>query len=52
MTTEQHAWGSTQVEASADRRTTPPVCGCGQDLDICTGAHCPRCGTSLLRHAA
>lgn len=20
------------------------VCSCGQDLDMCTRAHCPRCG--------
>lgn len=23
------------------------VCRCGQDLDVCTGEHCPRCGTTL-----
>jgi hypothetical protein len=21
-----------------------PTCACGQELDICTHAHCPRCG--------
>jgi len=20
------------------------VCGCGQELDVCTHGHCPRCG--------
>jgi predicted amidophosphoribosyltransferase len=25
----------------------PAVCGCGQDLDVCTGAHCPRCGIQV-----
>jgi hypothetical protein len=22
----------------------PSSCGCGQELDVCTGAHCARCG--------
>lgn len=24
-------------------------CGCGQQLDICARAHCPRCGRTLRR---
>jgi hypothetical protein len=24
-------------------------CGCGQQLDICAHAHCPRCGRTLRR---
>jgi hypothetical protein len=66
MTTERHAWamlsdprtgaaganGADGVDGAAARRTAQPVCGCGQDLDVCTGAHCPRCGTSLFAHAA
>ncbi len=24
-----------------------PACVCGQDLDLVTGGHCPRCGTQL-----
>jgi hypothetical protein len=24
-------------------------CRCGQGLDVCVGAHCPRCGRSLQR---
>ena len=51
MNTERHAWFSNQLETLAECRTRP-VCGCGQDLDACTGTHCPRCGTSLTRHAA
>jgi hypothetical protein len=59
MTTERHAWamlsdlttGTAGVDGAAARRTQP-VCGCGQDLDVCTGSHCPRCGTSLFAHAA
>lgn len=22
-------------------------CGCGQQLDVCTRTHCPRCGRTL-----
>ena len=51
MNTERHAWWSNRVVELSERRT-PPVCGCGQDLDACTRTHCPRCGTSLTRHAA
>jgi hypothetical protein len=51
MTTEQHAWYSSRELTSAARRT-PPVCGCGQDLDLCTRNHCPRCGVSLTSRAA
>ncbi|MEO5709214.1 MAG: hypothetical protein ABIQ59_05290 [Nocardioidaceae bacterium] len=41
MNTEQHPWTS-----------TPSVCGCGQDLDLCSGVHCPRCGILITTHAA
>jgi len=51
MNTERHAWYSNQVVTLAEGRI-PPVCGCGQDLDVRAGTHCPRCGTSLTRHAA
>jgi hypothetical protein len=50
MTTEKHLWTSTQ-EASALVGRTASVCGCGQDLDIVRGRHCPRCGTTLLQAA-
>jgi len=26
-------------------------CRCGQDLETCSGTHCPRCGVSLQRAA-
>lgn len=26
---------------------SPATCGCGQDLDRCSTAHCPRCGSQL-----
>jgi hypothetical protein len=50
MTTEHHAWASAQTATIA--RQLLSTCGCGQDLDVCTGNHCPRCGTSLIGHAA
>jgi hypothetical protein len=51
MNTERHAWSANQVVAIAEWRVSP-ICGCGQDLDVCAGTHCPRCGTSLTGHAA
>jgi len=30
---------------TVDRR--PRVCACGQDLDVVSTRHCPRCGTEL-----
>jgi len=52
MTTEQHAWASSQLTNRSQGRTLRAVCACGQDLEFCTREHCPRCGTSLLAHAA
>jgi len=52
VTMEQRSRGSNRGTTRPERRTPPPVCGCGQDLDVCSGRHCPRCGTSLLAHAA
>lgn len=51
MTTERHAWVSLHV-MDADGRTRLDTCSCGQDLDTCTGHHCPRCGSSLPARAA
>lgn len=51
MTTEKHLWTSTQETTGLVRRSSGPVCGCGQDLDIATGCHCPRCGATLLQAA-
>ena len=51
MTTEKHLWTSTQETTGLVRRTSGPVCACGQDLDIVTGCHCPRCGSTLLQAA-
>jgi len=50
MTTEHHAWVMAQTATAV--RESVATCGCGQDLDVCTGTHCSRCGTSLLGHAA
>jgi len=52
MTTERHAWASAQVPSVTVRHAASPICGCGQDLDVCTGSHCPRCGTSIVALAA
>ena len=51
MTTEQHAYASAQratatLTRTLDRRLSP-ICACGQDLDVCTGEHCPRCGALI-----
>lgn len=46
MTTNRPAWATTEIVVAADRRR-PVACGCGQDLDVCTGRHCPRCGHTL-----
>ena len=51
MTTERHAWASLhRLEPAQSRRLD--TCVCGQELDTCSGRHCPRCGTSLVAHAA
>lgn len=47
MTTERHAWISTLNISVDERRALSPMCRCGQDLDICTGTHCPRCGATV-----
>jgi hypothetical protein len=31
------------------RQTNTRSCPCGQQLDICARAHCPRCGRTLSR---
>jgi hypothetical protein len=30
------------------QRHPVPVCGCGQDLDVAIGKHCPRCGIAVM----
>jgi len=52
MITEQHASESAPVVPITDWRRSSPVCDCGQELDVCSGAHCPRCGTTLTRYGA
>ncbi|QIK65036.1 hypothetical protein G7072_00625 [Nocardioides sp. HDW12B] len=57
MTTEKLAgtaggWGGPTV-SMAQRRGNAGVCHCGQELDICSRTHCPRCGSSVtLRRPA
>jgi hypothetical protein len=36
----------TQTHARCSRSLS---CACGQQLDMCARAHCPRCGRSLHR---
>ena len=50
MNTTQPTWATTWHTA-ATSRSLPPVCACGQDLDVCRGNHCPRCGTTLFEPA-
>ena len=55
MTNERHAWASLQGHRPVldmASRVIGATCGCGQDLDTCTGSHCPRCGTSIAANAA
>ncbi len=52
MNTEQHAWASIHEGTATVCAVCPSVCGCGQDLDVCAGTYCPRCGTSLTGRAA
>jgi hypothetical protein len=37
--------------ALLDGYTVPAMCSCGQDLDCCERAHCPRCGCEIHRAA-
>ncbi len=49
MTTEKLA-GAGRLDTTvsmAQRRGNAGVCHCGQELDICSRTHCPRCGSSV-----
>ena len=39
------------VAERPDTRISTAVrsCRCGQELDVCTRSHCPRCGANLPR---
>ena len=37
----------TRTQTSVTGLTRIRACGCGQDLDVGGGRHCPRCGTAL-----
>lgn len=47
MTTERHGWISTLSVSVDERRALATVCHCGQELDVCHGTHCPRCGATV-----
>lgn len=51
MTTERLAWATLHRLEPTPARTLD-TCHCGQELDTCTGRHCPRCGSSLASRAA
>ncbi len=50
MTTDRQAWWTLHPESHADRPHA--ACSCGQELDTCTGRHCPRCGATIPARAA
>jgi hypothetical protein len=50
MTTERSLWLAGRSEPLTS--VTSAVCFCGQDLDLCAGAHCPRCGARIAAPAA
>jgi hypothetical protein len=52
MTTERNGWISTLAVSLDDRRTLTSTCRCGQELDVCHRAHCPRCGSLVSGVAA
>jgi hypothetical protein len=52
MNTEQQPWTTPRILVASAWFAPSVVCACGQDLDVCAGSHCPRCGTSLTAHAA
>jgi len=49
VNTERHASVSAAHSQSPTSRISIPICSCGQDLDVCLGRHCPRCGMLLKR---
>jgi hypothetical protein len=34
-------------QAATRRPASAGKCRCGQDLDVCSRGHCPRCGSAL-----
>jgi hypothetical protein len=42
--------GEQRPAAAQTLRLRSQHCPCGQQLDICGGTHCPRCGRSVTRH--
>ena len=51
MNTQEHAQRSTHAVAATVLAESPRMCCCGQDLDICQGICCPRCGMFVGRAA-
>lgn len=49
MTTKKNGVlaGSKSLKGAVRRPASAAKCRCGQDLDVCSRAHCPRCGSTL-----
>jgi hypothetical protein len=50
--TEAKTTGETRTTKTATRTRCIQAtdCHCGQQLDMCVRAHCPRCGRSINQH--
>ena len=47
MTTDKLAGVAGTTVSMEARRAAVGMCHCGQELDICTRTHCPRCGSTV-----
>jgi hypothetical protein len=52
MDTTQPTWATTGPLREVAVGGIAPVCRCGQDLDVCTGRHCTRCGVTLFQESS
>jgi hypothetical protein len=52
MNTTRPAWATNVTTTEPVTRGLAATCHCGQDLDVCAGNHCPRCGTTLFHPPA
>jgi hypothetical protein len=51
MTTIQEPHQAATPHPGRAAACTTVTCRCGQELDVCHGEHCPRCGTAVHRDA-
>ena len=47
--TESKTTAETRPTKTRASRSRTASCNCGQQLDLCVRAHCPRCGRSIHR---